>query len=384
MRPLVCSLLTAVAAQAISVHERAFVAPKAPPRDAPLPASPYHQSGSARPAEIDGAGSGAIFGAGSASRGTAVDSTSPFQQRPESSGKNEELLETAIEAAHQVFDLLSQVIDLTSGDDDDNDQSRSPYGPTAVHPSDIRPTQVASTSDGATNTTASYLLTQNNVTYTFASDPRLLSKDVVIEMAASSPNRLSFQRDLLTAPEYQMFLDDPICFYANVERLYLNASSSSSISLTSQSTTTSPTQLARRQTDCASPGVPGIDPVCTAAAGSPEWSSSQASSISLLWASQLPDQLWSAHFATPTAVSGEVTATVTSTTSCGGLDGGEGVVTRVRVLKTRAGDGDEMEGEGGGDARETGMGVGESVSAGGGMKVSGWIVLVSVMAGFLL
>lgn len=141
-----------------------------------------------------------------------------------------------------------------------------------------------------------------------------------------------------------MFVDDPICFYANIESMYLSASSS--IAAASSTITPSPTQsLDRRQiypsptddgaTSCTDVYIGRDFQVCSAVAGSPEWTSSQGSLITALWATGLPDQLWSAHFATPTAVSGDVTATATSTTSCAGLDGGEGPVTAYRELKIR-------------------------------------------------
>jgi hypothetical protein len=45
--------------------------------------------------------------------------------------------------------------------------------------------------------------------------------------------------------------------------------------------------------------------------------------------------LWSAHFATPTAVSGEITATATSITTCSALDGRVDVVTKYRELQIK-------------------------------------------------
>lgn len=329
MSSLKSCILLAALAHGATVQERAFIPFRAPK----VPDRPELSSGGARPhigsdSPGAGAGAGAWSGLADGGRGTAPESTNPFQ--PGFYERNKELIEKSVEAAGEVFDVLQNVIDLASGGGDDDDTEK--WQPTNTLPSSIRPTQVASTSDGASNSTANYILSQNNVTYTFLSDPRLMSMDVVARIADSSFNRLSSYQDFFTEQEYSMFLDDPICFYANIESMYLNASSTV---VADTSITPSPTQsLARRQstddanTSCVDLGLPGISAVCSAASGSPEWTSSQSSELSSLWASELPDQLWSAHFATPTATSGEVTATETSTTSCAGLDGGEGPVTR--------------------------------------------------------
>lgn len=323
---------------------------------------------------------GAWAGIAAGGRGTAPESTTPFQ--PGFYERNKELIEKAVEAIGEVYDVLSNVIDLAGGGDDDDEDTKE-WQPTYTLPPSIKPTKVASTSDGATNSTANYIISQNNVTYTFFSDPRLMSKDVVAEMADSSFNRLSLYQDLFTAREYDMFLEDPICFYANIESLYLKASSSA---VAQASVTPSPTQsLERRQstddesTSCVDIGVAGISPVCTAVPGSPQWTSSQASEISSLWASALPDQLWSAHFATPTAASGEVTATATSTTSCVGIDGGEGPVTRYRELKIRGADAEETSGAGDGGNAAAITPADESVSAG--VKIGGVSLLACTMGG---
>lgn len=365
MRSLKCCILLAASAYGATIQERAIVpfrAPKIPER--PDFASPG-SSGLRPHIGSDTPGAGALSGVAAGGHGTAPESTTPFQ--PGFYDGNKELIEKAVDVVSQVFDVLQNVIDLAGGDDDDDDDTEK-WQPTNTLSPSIRPTQVASTSDGVSNSTAKYILTQNNVTYTFLSDPRLMSSNVVAEMANTSFNSLSLYQDLLTRQEYSMFLDDPICFYANIESMYLNASSSVVADAT---ITPSPTQsLERRQSDdgentsCVDIGVPGIDPVCTAVPGSPQWTSSQASEISSLWAYELPDQLWSAHFATPTAASGDVTATATSTTSCVGLDGGEGPVTRYRELKIRGMDAEETSGtsSGGSDAATTP--IGESVSAG--------------------
>ena len=286
-----------------------------------------------------------------------------------------------MEAAGEVFDVLQDVIDLAGGGDEDDEDDTGNRQSTATLPSSTRPTRVASMSDGASNSTANYIISQNNATYTFYLDPRLMSKDVVAEMASSSFNRLSTYQDLFTEREYAMFLKDPICFYANIESMYLNASSS--VVAAASTTTPSPTQsLERRQstddenTSCVNIG---IREVCTAVPGSPQWTSSQASEISLLWASALPDQLWSAHFAMPTAASAEVTATATSTTSCVGLDGGDGPVTRYRELQTRSMDAEEISGAGDGGNGAATTPANESVSAG--VKIVGASLLTYAMGG---
>jgi hypothetical protein len=353
-------ILLAAVAHGATIQERGIVPPRAPK----VPERPGFTSGGlggVRPLISSGTSDAEGWRAfTTGGRGTAPESTTPFQQSPYYG--NKELIEKAVDALLQLNDLLQNVMDLVGGNDDDDDNSEK-WQPASTMPQSLKPTQVASTSDGALNSTANYILSQNNVTYTFFSDPRLMSKDVVAEMANPSPlNRLSPYQDLLTAQEYDMFLNDPICFYANIEGMYLNASSSV---VAQASITPSPTQsLQRRQfppeesTSCEDVGIAGVSSVCTAAPGSPQWTSSQASEISSLWADQLPDQLWSAHFATPTAVSGEVTATATSTTSCLGLDGGDGPVTKYRELQTRT-----SESADGSDGAAT-TSVSESVSTG--------------------
>jgi hypothetical protein len=373
MHSLKSCVLLAAAAHGATIQERAIVpfrAPKVPER--PEFISPG-SAGGVRPHIGSGASdAGAWAGIAAGGRGTAPESTTPFQ--PGFYERNKELIEKAVEVIGQVYDVLSNVVDLVGGNDDDQDDIEK-WQPTNTLPPSIKPTQVASTSDGATNSTANYIVSQNNVTYTFFSDPRLMSKDVVAEMADSSFNRLSSYQDLFTQGEYSMFLNDPICFYANIESMYLNASASAEVEA---SITPSPTQsLARRQTSddestsCEDLGIAGVSQVCTAVPGSPQWTSSQASEISSLWAYQLPDQLWSAHFATPTAASGEVTATATSTTSCPAFDGREGVVTRYRELQIR----EETSGSDGAAITP----ANESVSAG--VKIGAISMLVCTLGG---
>jgi hypothetical protein len=291
------------------------------------------------------AGSWSTIAAGA--RGTAPESTTPFLAN--TNGGNRELVEKAVEAAGLVFDLLQNVVSLfgDDGDDGDDDDKNWRAPKTTGLPQAIKPTQVASTSDGATNATANYILSQNNETYTFLSDPRLMSKDVVVGMANANTStpRLQPDRSLFTPSEYRMYLDDPICFYANIEGIYLEAFSSSKTGASTASTTPTPTRSLQRhqsQADESSSSssstscfVMGPNAICPGGPGSPEWTSSQAASVSSLWATELPDQLWSAHFATPATASDEVTATATSTTSCSGLNGRQGPVTQYRELKYR-------------------------------------------------
>jgi hypothetical protein len=360
-----CVLLAAIA-QGATIQERAFIAPKAPeiPPVRPDSFSPGSVSSGGRfGGDVVGAGSsGATIG------GLVAEPASTTLFQPGFYEKNKELIKKAVESVYDVFDFLQNVISLAEPDDDDDDDTHK-WQPTSTLPASIRPTQVANTTDGALNSTANYILTQNNVTYTFLSDPRLMSKDVVAEMASY---RLSAYQELFTQQEYSMLEVDPICFYANIESIYLNASSSE---VADASITPSPTQsLGRRQstddetTSCEDVGIPGVSPVCSSTGDSPQWTSSHASDISSLWAYELPDQLRSAHFATPTAVSGEVTATATSTTSCVGLDGGEGPVTRYRELKTR-----DVE-----SATASGGSIGESVSAG--TRVGGGSLFACIVA----
>jgi hypothetical protein len=330
------------------LQERAIIPFRAPPPRPITPVSPGSLGGAIRPGSgILGSGSSGAAGSWSAiaagGRGTAPESTTPFLAN--TNGGNRELVEEAVEAAGLVFDLLQNVVSLFGDDgDDDDDDDKNWRASTTGLPQALKPTQVASTSDGATNATANYILSQNNETYTFLSDPRLMSKDVVVELAnanTSSP-RLSPNQNLFTPSEYRMYLDDPICFYANIESMYLEAFSSSTTGA-SASTTPTPTQsLQRRQSQAdesssssTSCFVMGSNAICPDGPGSPEWTSSQSASVSSLWATELPDQLWSAHFATPATTSGGVTATVTSTTSCSGLNGREGAVTQYRELKFR-------------------------------------------------
>ena len=381
MYSLKTCILLAAAAHGATIQERAIVpfrAPKVPEH----PDFVTPGSGGLRPGVgTGGSEAGAWAGIAAGGRGTAPESTTPFQ--PGFYERNKELIEKAVGVAGEVFDALQDVVDLagSGSDDSDDDDDTGKWQSTRTLPPSTRPTRVASTSDGATNSTANYIISQNNVTYTFFSDPRLMSKDVVAEMADSSFNRLSLYQDLFTAQEYDMFLKDPICFYANIESMYLNASSSVAAQA---SVTPSPTQsLERRQTtdgegtSCEDLGIPGVSQVCTAVPGSPQWTSSQASEISSLWASQLPDQLWSAHFATPTAASGEVTATATSTTSCVGLDGGDGPVTRYRELKIRGVETEETSGAGNGGNGAAITPANESVSAG--VKIGGVSLLTCAM-----
>lgn len=350
MRSVNYGLFLASVAQCASLKERGipFRAPEVPEAPPVRPDFESPGSGGYRPGiGSDSPGTGGLTG-GFAAEGTAPESTTPFQAG--SPGSNKELIEKALEVAGDVFDLLQDVVDLaTSGGGSDDSSSTSAshitnkWQPTSTLSQRVKPTSVGSTSDGASNATANYVITQNNATYTFLSDPRLMSKDVVAEMADGYLNRLSSYQDLFTSQEYSMFVNDPICFYANIESMYLSASSS--IAAASATITSSSTQsLDRRQiypsptddgaTSCTDVHIGGDFQVCSAVAGSPEWSSSQGSSITALWATDLPDQLWSAHFATPTAVSGDVTATATSITTCAGLDGGEGPTTAYRELKT--------------------------------------------------
>lgn len=392
MRPISQILLFAAAAQSASLQERAFIAPRpvSVPKVASIPESPYrpnslHPAGS-RPAGIGSDPKPVAGVAPVANQGTAPESTTPFQ--PGFYKRNKELIEKAIESVGEVFNLLSDIADLAGGgddDDDDNGDDNKWRTPSSTIPRPIKPTQVASTSDGATNTTANFLVSQNNVTYTFLSDPRLLSKDVVDEMVGPSFNRLKLYKDLFTGKEYSMFLKDPICFYANIENMYLNASKSAEAAA---SITPSPAQSPQRRqspddeagenTSCVDVGIAGIDPVCTAVPGSPEWTSSQASEISSLWAYELPDQLFSAHFATPTAISGDVTATATSTTSCAGLDGGDGPKTRYRELKLRGMDAEATSGTTN-DGGSSTTPVSESVSTG--VKLDGGLVFACLAGG---
>jgi hypothetical protein len=349
---LILSSAAALAQCTAIVQERAIVPVRAPPR--PIrPATPGSLGGigggGVRPV-VGGYGQvgGGLSASTGAGRGTAPESTTPFLSNP--NGGNRGLIGKAVEAASLVFDLLQNVVSLSEGgsddefDDDDNgDIAKDWRTSTSSLP---QSTRAATTSDDASTVTANYTLSQNNETYTFPSDPRLMSRDVVAEMASANTSapRLLSNRNLFTPSEYRMYLDDPICFYANIESMYLEAFSSSSTGSFAVSTTNpTPTQslLQRRQSsadeaaESTSCFVMGPQRICSGGPGSPEWTSSQAASISSLWATELPDQLWSAHFATPTTASDEVTATATSTTSCSGLNGREGPVTKYRELKFR-------------------------------------------------
>ena len=342
------------------IQERAIIPFRAAPPPRPiLPESPGSLGGvgSVRPGSGLGSGypaAGGFSGIAAGGRGTAPESTTPFLANSNGGG-NRELVGKAVEAAGQVFDLLQNVVSLfgdsddDDDDDDNNDDTAKWRASTTGPPLALKPTQTASASSSSSTssnaTAANYILSQNNETYTFLSDPRLMSKDVVAEMASANTSapRLSSNQDLFTSSEYRMFLEDPICFYANIESMYLEAFSSSTTGV-SASTTPTPTQsLQRRQssadeasessTSCFVMGPNAA--ICSGGPGSPEWTSSQAASVSSLWATELPDQLWSAHFATPATASDEVTATATSTTSCSGLNGREGPVTKYRELKMR-------------------------------------------------
>jgi hypothetical protein len=363
-----CVLLAAIA-QGATVQERGWIPLRAPE----IPEVPPVRPDSFSPGSVSSGGrfGGDVVGAGSSGAtigGLVAEPASTTLFQPGFYEKNKELIKKAVESVYDVFDFLQNVISLAEPDDDDDDDTDK-WQPTGTLPASIRPTQVANTTDGASNSTVNYILTQNNVTYTFLSDPRLMSKDVVAELASY---RLSAYQELFTQQEYSMLKVDPICFYANIESIYLNASSSE---VADASITASPTQsLGRRQstddenTTCEDVGIPGVSPVCTTASDSSQWTSSHASDISSLWAYELPDQLRSAHFATPTAASGEITATATSTTSCVGLDGGEGPVTRYRELKTR-----DVE-----SATASGGSIGESVSAG--IRIGGGSLLACIVS----
>jgi hypothetical protein len=342
---LILSSAAALAQCTAIVQERAIVPVRAPPR--PIrPATPGSLGGigggGVRPV-VGGYGQvgGGLSASTGAGRGTAPESTTPFLSNP--NGGNRGLIGKAVEAASLVFDLQN-VVSLSGGDDDDDDDDDiAKNWRTSTTTGLSQTTRAASTSGSAT---ANYTLSQNNETYAFLSDPRLMSRDVVAELASANTSapRLLSNRKLFTPSEYRMYLDDPICFYANIESMYLEAFSSSSTGSFAVSTTNpTPTQslLQRRQSsadeaaESTSCFVMGPQRICSGGPGSPEWTSSQAASISSLWATELPDQLWSAHFATPTTASDEVTATATSTTSCSGLNGREGPVTKYRELKFR-------------------------------------------------
>jgi hypothetical protein len=343
------------------LQERAIIPFRAPTPPLPiLPKSPGSPGGAVRPGGgILGGGSAGTAGSWSTiaagARGTAPESTAPFLANTNEG--NRELVERAVEAAGLVFGLLQNVVSLfgDDGDDGDDDDKNWRASKTTGLPQALKPTQVASTSDGATNATANYILSQDNETYIFLSDPRLMSKDVVAEMANANTStpRLQPDRSLFTPSEYRMYLDDPICFYANIEGMYLEAFSSSKTGASASTTPTPTRSLQRRQSQAdesssTSCFVMGPNAICPDGPGSPEWTSSQAASVSSLWATELPDQLWSAHFATPATASDEVTATATSTTSCFGLNGREGPVTQYRELKFR-----ETPGSGGAETTST-------------------------------
>lgn len=264
-----------------------------------------------------------------------------------------------MEAAGEVFDILQGVVDVFGGgyggeDGEEEGDDVAKWRASTTTTARLAQSTQGASSDGTSNatTTANYLLSYNNETYTFPSDPRLMGKDIVAEMAddittKSSSPRLKAYQDLFTPSEYRMYLEDPICFYANIESMYLEAFSSwsssrpssipsSSIKTGAGATSASPTPttqplIQRRQSPTdETPTPPSQNPPQQAAA-----------SISSLWATELPNQLWSAHFASPASASdgsngeSEVTATATSTTSCSGLNGGQGPVTGYRELKYR-------------------------------------------------
>ena len=292
------------------------------------PDNPYHEPNNSEPGGSgysDESGSGSS-GAGQVVHGTASHSTNPIESSTEEGDDRTELLEKILDAAK---DILEQIQDAVS-------DALNQAATTTVW--SITPASTATSS--MPSSTSSLAPANNTDVYYAASDLSLPSIDVARELASQSS--LRFWSELLTNGEYDMYQNDPVCFYANMESMYSSAASSSASAASTASGETAATitsapgkrSVSPRQDDVnqtCSEFVPGIS-MCTPISGSPQWTSSLSTGIETLYGTALPDHLYSVHFATP-SVSGQVTATVVSSTSCVGLNGGPGATTSYRELK---------------------------------------------------
>lgn len=219
--------------------------------------------------------------------GTASQSTNPC----ENEGEDDESLEI-LETAKEVLDKISDAIQ--------NAQGSTPT--TAISPNQFQPTSVAgaNVSSSTSNTT----MLSGNGSYIAADDPSLPSVDVA--EALSAQGGLSNWSELFTYDEYDMYKDQPLCFYVNIVSMYLRAWAGSVASAASSgsdaATTSTPSNRVLRARQSEADEVCATDDTlsgCTATSGSPRWSSSLLDSVNELYGTALTDNLYSIHFATP-------------------------------------------------------------------------------------
>ncbi|KAK4545110.1 hypothetical protein LTR36_003661 [Oleoguttula mirabilis] len=299
-----------------------------------VPDNPYSESGDDQPGGTgyrpststtgDGGSDTGESGTAQNVQGTASHSTSPFEDDEESE-EDEDLIEKILDA---VKDVLEQIEDAI-----DNAVQNSTPTTTLISVTAF----ATSTTSMAPSSTSNATAPNGNGTYNAAYDLSLPSIDMAKELA--SQGSLSYWSDFLTSNEYGMYKNDPLCFYANIESMYSSASASATASTTtsgSASTITSApskrsVQARQEANETCSEFVQGIS-VCSYISGSPQWSSSISDEVEELYGTALPDHLYSVHFATPSTPA-HVTATVVSSTSCPGLNGGAGAMTSYRELK---------------------------------------------------
>ncbi|KAK5119219.1 hypothetical protein LTR85_007833 [Meristemomyces frigidus] len=223
------------------------------------PDNPYSEPGDDQPggtgyhpSTSDGGSSTGESDGGSAqtAEGTSQQDTNPFDNNEESE-ENEELIEKILDAVKDVLEQIEDAIESAG-------QNASPT--TTVLSITALATPV--TTSGVPSNTSNVTVPGGNGTYNAAYDLGPPSIDVARELAAQGS--LSYWSDLFTPGQYDMYRNDPICFYANIESIYIS--------------------------------------------GSPQWTSSISVSVDELYGTAHPDHLYSVHFATPSP-SGSVTAT---------------------------------------------------------------------------
>lgn len=146
-------------------------------------------------------------------------------------------------------------------------------------------------------------------------DQWLPSKDVAVDLAARGD--LANYSSLLTPAEYQMYQDDPLCYFANIEEMHWYA------------------LFERYETSPSTSEVTDVPMKRDVQARS--FSNEDANVLyTKLFTQVLQEHMSTIHMAEPTATTGSPTAMVVQTTSCPGLSGinnGTGVSTSYRMLE---------------------------------------------------
>lgn len=146
-------------------------------------------------------------------------------------------------------------------------------------------------------------------------DQWIPSKDIAVDLAARDD--LANYSRLLTPAEYQMYQDDPLCYFANIEEMHWYA-------LKERFETSPPTSE--------------VTDVPTKRDVQARSFSNEDTNVlyTKLFAHVLQEHMSNIHMAEPTATNGSPTAMVVETTSCpglGGINNGTGVSTSYRVLE---------------------------------------------------